>query len=100
MTVPADLREVLPRRYTNEPSGGIHGFHAGLLRIPSVTGGATEAARRMDIVAEGLDGMRQACITSGEMAGDATVMLLCRRHDRPGHACEQVETNEHHAPRQ
>src|SRR4029434_1566808 len=24
MTVPADLWEVLPRRYTNEPSGGLH----------------------------------------------------------------------------
>src|SRR5262249_55813808 len=51
MTVPADLRQVLPRRYTNEPPGGIHGFHAGLVWIPPVTGGATEAARRMDIVA-------------------------------------------------
>src|SRR5262245_58250463 len=50
MTVPAHPWEVLPRWYTNVPSGGVHSFHAGLLRIPAVTGGATEATRRMDIV--------------------------------------------------
>ena len=100
MTVPADLREVLPLRYANVPFGGIHGFHADLLGIPPMTGDATEASRCMDVLAEGLDGMHQSFITSGEMTDDATVILLCRRSDRPGHACEQAETYEHHAPPQ
>src|SRR4029453_377451 len=83
MTVPEDLWEVLARRDTNVSFGGIHGFHAGLLRVPAVTGNATEAAGRMDISAEGLYRMHQPCITSRDMAGNTTVMLLPRRPYRP-----------------
>src|SRR5438093_8365141 len=50
MTVPTDLWEVLALRDTNVPFGGIHGFHTGLLGIPTVTGNAAEATGRMDII--------------------------------------------------
>jgi hypothetical protein len=86
MTVPTDLWEVLALRDTNVPFGGSHGFHAGLLGIPTVTGNAAEATGRMDIIVEGLDRTHQPCITSREMAGHTTVLLLHRCRYRPGHA--------------
>jgi hypothetical protein len=86
MTVSTDLWEVLPLRNPNISFGGIHGFHAGRLRISPMTDNATETAGRMDIIAEGLDRPHQPCITRSEMAGNTTVMLLSCHHYRPGYA--------------
>src|SRR2546428_7872433 len=80
VTVPANLGDLLARRFADESFGAVHRSHRRVLGVAAMAGNATKALEGMDILSKILHRLCQPVDANHLMTCNAALdLLLCRR---------------------